>query len=306
MFVENRRGDPGELMAVSHRDFGLITSSRRVVYSKDYGCISKPRTPTSDLIETYYFPDQLATEYLLEDTWVEANLCFQAPADGTVQSVFYRPWIGEEHSYRPASWEEPVLGFWSVLADVPAHTPDEPGTPISDNYGGLGSPVPAGEKAVASDGIAVTVLSANPNADEAIEDASDYNPLPQPGKKYVLVRVRVENTSERWNEMRYVGDWDFGVSLSSGLLRDIRDPYPNHAMCPWVLAPDIFGTSLFGGMSGEGNLCFQIPVEETVQGIFYMPFDSVANEPGLQSHLGPYDPAVLDPYVLGYWALPDG
>ena len=288
-------------MAVSHRDFGLITtSSRRVTYSKDYGCIEKPQAPTSDLIETYYFPGQLATEYLFADTWVEANLCFQIPAGETAQSVFYRPWFGEEHSYYPASQEGPVLGFWSVMAEDQTHVPSEPGTPISDTYGRLGSQVPTGEKAVASDGIAVTVLSPTWTRTRLSRDASAHNPLPQPEEKYILVRVRAENASEKWNEVRYVGDWDFGVSLSSGLLRDIRDSYrPNHAMCAWVSVPDAFGASLFGGMSSEGNLCFQAPVDEAESAIFYMPFDSVANEPRLPSQLEPYDPAILDPYVLG-------
>ena len=305
VFIENRSGAPGELMAVSHRDFGLITtSSRRVTYSKDYGCIEKPQTPTSDLIETYYFPDQLATEYLFKDTWFKANLCFQVPAGETVQSVFYRPWSGEEHSYYPASQEGPVLGFWSVLAEGQTHVPSDPGTPISDTYGRLESAVPLGEKAVASDEIAVSVLSANLNADEAIREAWDGNPMPQPGKKYILVRVRVENTSDKWNEMKHVGDRDFGVSISSGLLRDIRDPYrPNHAMCAWVSVPDAFGPSLFGGMSDEGNLCFQVPIEDSDPIVFYLPFSSVADEPDLPSQIEPYDPAILDPYVLGYWAL---
>ena len=115
VFAENRSGDPDELVAVSHRDFGLITnSSGKVVYSKNYGCISKPQAPTSDLIETYYFPGQLGKAYLFEDTWVEANLCFQIPAGETIQSVFYRPWTGEEHSYNPESQDDPVLGYWAL------------------------------------------------------------------------------------------------------------------------------------------------------------------------------------------------
>ena len=306
VFAENRSGDPDELITVSHRDFGLITaSSGRVRYSYEFGCASQPQAPTSDIIYTYYFPDQLGEAYLFRNTWVEANLCFQIPAGETVQSIFYRPWTGEEHSYHPESQEDPALGFWAVSEDGPTYAPSEPGTPISETYGRLASAVPVGEKAVASDEIAVSVLSANLNANEAIEEAWDGNPVPQPGKKYILVRVRVENTSDKWNEMKHVGDRDFGVSISSGLLRGIQDPYlPDQAMCRWVSVPDAFGASLFGGMSDEGNLCFQIPIEEAEPTVFYLPFSSVADEPDLPSQIEPYDPAILDPYVLGYWALP--
>lgn len=115
MFAENRSGDPDEPVVVSHRDFGLVTaSSGKVVYPKDYGCISQPKVPTSDIFYTYYFPGQLSEAYLFRDTWVEANLCFQIPAGEIMQSVFYRPWTGEEHSYDPASQDDPALGFWAL------------------------------------------------------------------------------------------------------------------------------------------------------------------------------------------------
>ena len=306
VFIENRSGVTDELMAVSHRDFGLITtSSRRVTYSKDYGCIEKPQAPTSDLIETYYFPASWPRN-TSSPTHGSRPICVSKYRQARRLRVSSTDPGSERNTLTIQRLRKaPCWGSGRFWQRTKLMCRANPGRRYRTPYGRLGSQVPTGEKAVASDGIAVTVLSANLDANEAIEDASAHNPLPQPEEKYILVRVRAENASEKWNEVRYVGDWDFGVSLSSGLLRDIRDSYgPNHAMCAWVSVPDAFGASLFGGMSSEGNLCFQIPVDEAESGIFYMPFDSVANEPRLPSQLEPYDPAILDPYVLGYWAMP--
>ena len=152
---------------------------------------------------------------------------------------------------------------------------------------------------MASDGIAVTVVSANMDAD------SEFSSPPEPGNKYILVRVRAENTSGRWDEILELGTGDFGIALSSGLLRNLYDHYnPNHAMCHRVEIPDEFEARIFGGMSYEGNLCFQIPIDETAPAIFYMPSDT-ADVPAPPALHAPYGPDVLDPYVLGYWALPE-
>ena len=83
------------------------------------------------------------------------------------------------------------------------------------------------------------------------------------------------------------------------------DPYnPNPAMCDQVRVPDEFGDRIFGGMAIEGNLCFQVPIDETDMSIFYMPSGSASDAPTPPDLHAPYAPDVLDPYVLGYWALP--
>jgi len=292
--IENLAGhDPNELTTVSHGDFALVTaSSGRMTFPREYGCARDPHS--LDVIFIRSFPDQLTDAYLFENTSVEANLCFQIPIGETVQSVVYRP--GQTGL---------ALGFWAVSNDGPPPDLNRPGTPISASYGRLTTPVPHGEKALASDGIAITVLSANLNADQVVEDAWVYNSPPEPGNKYIIVRVRVENTAEDLNELRRVGSQDFGITLAAGLARDLRDPYhPNPVTCAWQQVPDELQLFLFGGMSDEGNLCFQVPIGETEPSIFYMPFDSVAGDQGPTAQLEPYDPAVLDPYVLGYWALP--
>ena len=293
--IENFLEDEAdELASVFHAQFSILTTSSDMVTSDRYGCGYESNSP---VISVYPFPGQLETVYMFKSGWAEGYLCFQVPDTDTVQSVLYRHTTDSYGGY----WSQtgPALGFWAVSEDSPTYTPTEPGTPISDTYGKIDSPVPAGEKAVASDGIAVTVVSANLNAN------SEFWSPPEPGNKYILVRIRAENTSSRWDEIRELGRRDFGIALSSGLLRNMYDSYnPSRAMCHWVEIPDEFEARIFGGMSYEGNLCFQIPVDETAApAIFYMPSDTadVPAPPGLHA---PYDPEILDPYVLGYWALP--
>ncbi len=293
--IENFSEDEAdELARVFHTQFSLLTESSDLITSDDLGCGYEYNSP---VIRVYPFPDQLENAYLFKDGWAEGYLCFQVPVNDTVQSVLYRQAVYPYGSY----WNQtgPVLGFWAVSEDTPTYMPSEPGTPISDSYGRYGSLVPAGEKAVASDGIAVTIVSAN------LDAKAEFPSAPEPGNKYILVRIRAENTSGRWNEIRELGTRDFGIKLSSGLLRNLRDLYnPNPALCDWVEIPDQFEARIFGGMSYEGNLCFQIPVDEATPAIFYIPSDTddVPAPPALHA---PYDPDVLNPYVLGYWALPE-
>ena len=293
--IENFSEDEAnELATVFHTQFSLLTESSDLITSDDWGCGYESNSP---VIRTYALPGQIGRAYLFKGGWVEGYLCFQVPVNDTVQSVLYRQAVYPYGSY----WNQTgsVLGFWAVSEDTPTYTPSEPGTPISDTYGRPDSPVPAGEKAMASDGIAITVVSTDLDAN------AEFPSPPEPGNKYILVRIRAENTFGRWDEIRELGTRDFGIKLSSGLLRNLRDLYnPNPAMCDWVEIPDEFNARIFGSMSYEGNLCFQIPVDETDPAIFYMPSDT-ADVPAPPALHAPYDPDVLDPYVLGYWALPE-
>ena len=283
------------LLTVSHSQFSLLTSSLGMVMPEHYGCGSESNSP---VIQTYLFPGQLTSAYLFRGGWHEAYLCFQMPVDESIQSVLYRHTTDSDSYYQESIG--PALGFWAVSPDIPpTHEPGVPGTPISDSYGRLDSPVPVGEKALTSDDIAVSVLSVNLDAN------AEFPYPPEPGHRYILARVRIENASESWNEVRHIRRKDFGIALSSGLLRNTFDYYNrNPAMCDWQVVQDEVDFRLFGGMSNEGNLCFQVPEEETEISIFYLPFDSASEAPPPPDLHAPYAPDALDPYVLGYWALP--
>ena len=283
--IENFADSESELLTITHDDFGILLSPGRFVQAAYHPCGTRI---DYDIIYFEPTPGLLDTANLFKDGQFEGYLCFQVPLDETARSIFYRPgWTSE-------SWpggNEPALGFWSVLEEDTASEPSEAGMPISDTYGTRDNPVPAGEKAQASDGIAIAVVSSELDATDTVEDERTYNDPPAEGNKYAIVRVRVENTTDDSTTTLAIRWLDFGIATASD---EFRVPYACGVF------PDSLELRLFGGMVNEGNLCFEIPANETDLTLFYKPGQNLVYDERVRDYVfGPPDAE-----VLGFWTVP--
>ena len=188
-------------------------------------------------------------------------LCFEVPEDEEGLRVFYEsiaPYIG---------WRR-ILGFWEVSADVAPPAPAEARS-TSDTYGTRTNPVPLGESGLGSSGIAITVVSADLNANQALEDAhGEYYRPPTQGNRYVTVRARVQDVTGRDGDQFDVRQWtyghDFGLIASSGLITFAA----SHDDCG-IGHERLRELNVFKGGWMETDLCFEIPIEENRPVLFY-------------------------------------
>jgi hypothetical protein len=127
-----------------------------------------------------------------------------------------------------------------------------------------------GETLVAPSGVEVTVLDVNADAWAAVQAENEFNGPPEAGKRMVLVHVHVayrapadhEPASEETVE---ISEGDFKLTGSKNVVYTTYD-----VSCG--LIPEPLQAELFEGGSAEGNVCFQVPVEETGLILIFEPF----------------------------------
>ena len=236
--VDNLTGYGGPV-AIGERQFGLVTRSGRIVYEVDQ----------FHVYQCGRVPDSLDGELPNEGSR-EGNLCFQVPVEETEGLVLY---------YSPN--RSRILGFWEVSSGAPPRAPSEPPTPISDSYGTRADPVPAGQRALASDGYAVSVSSVD--LDVSVEDIS-YGSL-KPGHKYVGIRVHIENHAAPEDNALFADLRNFGILTSSA-----TSGYGSDPLCPDTYRA-IYREVVFRGGFAEGYICYQVPADETELTLFYRP-----------------------------------
>ena len=183
----------------------------------------------------------------------EGVLCYQVPIDDEGLVLFYIRSVGH--------WYPTLGGFWAASSKTQPPTPVSTPPTISDTRGTLTSPIPLGETALASDGVAITVVSANLDADDAAEEAlvDDYIPPPE-GTKYMTVRARIEDFSGG-AVVRSVASGRFGLVTPVGLILDTSE------IRNCGFAYDAY--ELFKGGWIEIDLCFEAPREENAFTLFY-------------------------------------
>ena len=190
---------------------------------------------------------------------------------------------------------------------------------ISDNNGTLASPVPFRETAMTGNGLAITVVASNLDATEIVQSWSELNVPPEPGNKYVIARVRLQEGENSLIQ-------SFGLVGSSGRIIRSDNPYKP---CEWMPSGDSHGIwydgfHLEADETYEGILCFQAPIEEkslsifrevrthwfppAVTGFWAMSADSTGTEPRpAPSPISDNYGTLLDPVPLGQGALaPNG
>ena len=271
--VENKTGYEGRSVEIGKEDFGIVTSSGWIIRGGTTNYFHQP-------LHCGIVPDELDAD-LSNDETQDGNLCFEVPIeeiDGL--SIFYNPFF--------SNW---LLGIWSVSPDTTTPEPAEPATAISETYGTRDRPVPLGERAISADGTIITVVSANLDATGIVEDSYAYNNPPQRGKKYIFIRVRIENHTMGEDALSSVDSRAFGIVTSSGTVEYKGLEYGNRYECGNI-PDDIQSDSVFKGGFARGHLCFEVPDNESGLTLFYRPGDRTlgfwtVSEPGEDAAIAP-------------------
>lgn len=120
------------------------------------------------------------------------------------------------------------------------------------------NPVPAGQALTVPDGWEISVVNFIPDATQMVLAENQFNDPPDPGFKYVIVRVRATNVS--------AGDpADFDASFALRLVGSRSVSYDQFTRSCGVI-PDELGLDVpseaFTGGTVEGNICFHVGADE--------------------------------------------
>jgi hypothetical protein len=146
---------------------------------------------------------------------------------------------------------------------TPTSPPTPTRTPTQPPVGTRGNPVPRGQGGLTPHGWQVIVLDLNPDAWPVVLAENQFNDPPAPGNRMVIIRVGVTNVS--------VED-EPGAIFSSlfyftGSRNIVYSTFGELSRCG--LIPDELYGKLYRGSYVEGNICFQIPVDETDLRLLY-------------------------------------
>ena len=145
----------------------------------------------------------------------------------------------------------PLLGVIQ-MDRITDETTEGVGTLTSPGYS-LDNPVPAGEVLVGSDGTEIRVLEIVKDARKLVEDENMFNDPPEEGNRFLMVSVSVEYPSGA-DSLR-VSEYDFALVGKS------RVAYDSDADCGVI--PEGLEGEIFSGGKITGNVCFEIPEEES-------------------------------------------
>jgi hypothetical protein len=141
----------------------------------------------------------------------------------------------------------------------PAPTP----TPTQPPLGTRANPVPRGQSRLAPDGWEVTVLDFNADAWPVVLAENQFNDPPVAGNRMIMVRVAVTNAAAE-DEPAWISSADFYFVGSFNVL---YSTFGEESWCGVI--PDELAEELFRGGYAEGNVCFEIPIEETNLRLLY-------------------------------------
>ncbi len=160
-------------------------------------------------------------------------------------------WVYEDGEWKWGTDEENPCdsSFGSDSSDdsTPASGPGSSRTEPAD----LGDAVDIGD-------LRVTLMSADVDAADQLETLSDFPSTPEPGKRIVLVRVKVEHIGTEPDETIQVYESDYKITGSKNVL---YSSYDEGVSCGFI--DDTLQGEMFPGGVIEGYVCFQVPSEET-------------------------------------------
>ena len=121
------------------------------------------------------------------------------------------------------------------------------------------NPILLGVSAIMYDGMEMTVLSFDRDAWPKIREINQFNTPQAPNKRMLMIRIRIKNISAKKEPMRW------GIFSEIGLIGSYnRVWYPSESESNCGSIPDYFGeVQLYRNGEKEGNVCFQIPKDET-------------------------------------------
>lgn len=172
---------------------------------------------------------------------MDGNVCFQvSPEEGEFQLI-YEPFDA------PATY-----------VTVPA--PDESDGLIDVNA----SPVIVEAEQLTNTGLQIDIVGANYNAWPLIKAQNHNNDAPLDGMTMLLITVRVSGSSEISDGVVRVEAADFES------IGDKKQMYKTFELSCGVI-PDRLDGVVSQGSAMDGNICFQIPVDETNLQLIYKP-----------------------------------
>lgn len=104
----------------------------------------------------------------------------------------------------------------------------------------------------------ITVLEADTDAASRLETLSEFPSTPVPGRRVVLIRLEVEHIGSDRDETIQVYESDYKITGSANV---IYDSFGDDTSCGFL--EDSLQGEMFPGGSLEGNICFQVPENET-------------------------------------------
>ena len=254
--VQNVGGDDDQEYSLYGVNFRLLLSSGNAVPQYD------------EILSTYCtsdFPNSRNIA-LLKGGSVEGVLCFETSEDEGTPILFYEPKPPPSIFY-----QEPVAAHrrWMTVGR-PTHIESlrqvTVSYPSADQGFGPSDPAPLGTSVRTHDGLDLTVVHHTDDATQLINDFTLLGIIPPLEKHRVtLIRVRIRNT-EGPDELN-LDHSGFRITGSSGGVY-----YPqSRSFHPCFKFPDELSLSLFLGGIGEGNICFEIPEDETDLILIYDP-----------------------------------
>ena len=234
--VQNVGGDANNPIGMENiiNQFYFVDSSSATVVDWRGGCDIFP----NDIRERYaaLFPGGTA----------EVSVCFEIPKSETDLALMYRP----GHFY-----DKPIFLALANPDDVePVRVVDASAEPPPGQAAGRSrfNPAPPGRQVESADGLmALTLVSANTDADFFDDDEDPYNQPPSEGNRLVSARVRVQNVGGSVNSALIIEGGFALVGSSSVQFRDRgcratrQDP------------------AIFLGGIAEVDVCFETPESET-------------------------------------------
>ncbi len=259
--AQNLGGSDDKELSLSQVAFKLVTPSGRLIQ------------PYIELFTDCYgrFPNNRFVA-LLKGGATEGVVCFDVPETESGLILFYEP--------RP-------VGLFAVPAVanrrwMQVSQPDkvEPLRDVAATYEpaveglSLINPAPPGTAVRTHDGLDVTVIGYVTDATTIVEEANLVTLPPLKGSKYTFVRVRIHNAEGSELQEKDVTEFAFRLTGSSGAVYYVAEPGLVSQTCGSALQfsyPDRLSLSLFKGGTGEGNVCFEIPENETDLVLIYDP-----------------------------------
>ena len=268
--AENRFNNPPAegwryvMVRVRVQNVGGSVTVEQDVGDSDFSFVSSAVLYTTFGSSCGVIPDDLGASLFLGGS-VEGNVCIQLPVDGSGVAMLYEPLFSFDNSDR--RWFE--IGqpeSIQVLASVSTEVETEAGIPQGS---ARTNPVQAGRSLATPNGLSITVLSVDYDAWPLVQAENSFNDPPATGRRYVIVRVRVQNVGGSVTVEQNVGESDFSF-VSSAVL------YTTFGSSCGVI-PGELDAKLFLGGSVEGNVCVQVPVGAPGVAMLYEPLFSFDN-----------------------------
>ena len=138
---------------------------------------------------------------------------------------------------------------------TPTVTPTPTATPVPLGFSRT-NPMPSGLSVITEEyGFVISIISTNNDAWTEIEAESMFNSPPKSGNQYRMFRLKVQNASGNDDSPFSMEAYRFSAVGASSVVFD--DWW---AGCGFI--PDELSVELFNGGVAEGNICFEVPINE--------------------------------------------